>query len=49
MNVAEGGLPYSVLWVHRQTPIRVHLFGVTLSCIRLSASQSGLWPHHRAM
>jgi len=30
--LAQGGHPF--FWVRRQTPIRVHPEGVTLSCIR---------------
>ncbi len=32
--LAEGGLLFISLRVHRQTPIRVHPWGVTISCIR---------------
>lgn len=42
--LAEGGQVLSAR-AHRQTPIRVHLMGVTISCIRQLASQSDSRPH----
>ena len=43
-HLAEGGQVLSAR-VHRQTPMRVHPRGVTISCIRQLASQSVSRPH----